>query len=83
MKECERYELKWTGDKSCRIRSIGTLRFFIEDSRNIKLLPGDEVTLHTLWTGHPLYATEITRQGACIGSYVGAMKSGLQQIRKI
>lgn len=73
----DRLAISWGADKKCNIICIDRMRFRVEDSVNIKLLPGDTFTLHTLCVGHPIYVSDIHRGETRIPAYIGAKKGGL------
>lgn len=79
----DKLELFWEDDKYCLFECIGKSRFNVMKSENIKLLAGDEVTLHTLCTGHPLYVTDIVRGPIRLAAYVGAKNKGIATIKEI
>lgn len=72
----------WDKDKSCRIEYLSDHRFRILDSENIKLLPGDEFTMHSIASGLPFYASDIRRGDQTISGYIGARTSGVKSICK-
>ena len=80
MKIGERLSLCWAEGKSCEIECIGSSRFRVSKSENIKLLTGDTFTLHTICLGQPLYITNIRRDNLLIPAYIGAKNGGLATI---
>ncbi len=77
LKEGDYLLLEWGSGKGCEIECIGSRRFRVVASSNIKLQPGDEFTLHTLCIGHPVFVSDIERGEERIPAYVGAKKGGL------
>ena len=75
--------LHWDPDKNCTMRLIGTNRFVVIDSHNIKLLPGDELTAEVFSIGQPIYMKDITRKGQNIPLYIAAKTHGLKSIKFI
>ncbi len=76
----DRLLLAWGDDKSCEIEYLDSMRFRVNDSRNIKLEPGDTFTVQTLTLGHPLYVSDIRRGDRQLPAYIGARKGGLTKI---
>ena len=72
--------LSWGDGKSCEIEYLEAMRFRVNDSRNIKLEPGDTFTVRTLSLGHPLYVSDIRRGDMYLPAYIGAKKGGLTKI---
>lgn len=72
--------IKWAGKKDCTLEYISYLRFKVIESNNIKLLPGDTCTLHSVCIGLPLFISNIQREGMIIPAYVGAKKGGVRII---
>ena len=79
----DRLALSWGKDKSCEIECILPMRFRVIKSKNIKLVPGDVFTLHTLCLGHPIYVSDIVRGELRLPAYIGAKKGGLSSISHI
>ncbi len=72
--------VEWGQDKGCRIEYSGNHRFLILESKNIKLQPGDTLTLQELKVGSPFYAVDIRRGELAIPGYVGARGLGISRI---
>ena len=77
LSEGDRLSLSWNIGKSCVMEYLGGMRFRIVESENIKLLPGDKITLHTVCKGHPIYVSDIERGEKIVPAYIGAKKGGL------
>lgn len=75
--------LCWGDDKSCEIESLGASKFRVNRSQNIKLLPDDTFTLHTLCLGHPIYISDIMRGELRLPAYIGAKKGGLTSVQSV
>lgn len=73
--------LEWEPCKGCTLRHISTNRFVVTEAHNIKLKPGDELTVEILSTGQPVYMKDIIRNGRKIPLYIAAKKTGLKTIR--
>lgn len=80
LKTGDRLQLSWNDDKMCEIECVGELRFRVIMSHNIKLLPGDLFTMHTVSLGHPIYLSNIVRDTLHIPAYYGARQGGLRHI---
>lgn len=72
--------VSWDKDKSCRLKYLGDHIFLVEESSNIKLLPGDEFTMHSITIGLPFYAAEIKRGNEILTGYIGAKRTGIKSI---
>ncbi|MDE6535968.1 MAG: hypothetical protein K2K82_08200 [Muribaculaceae bacterium] len=69
---------EWNGDKVCSLRKIAQpARFEVVEAKNIKLNPGDTMTIDTLSVGQKLIATDCLRAGRALGTYTGATKDGI------
>lgn len=73
--------IEWDKDKSCEIEYISDHRFKVLDSKNFKLLPGDEFLMHPVTVGLPFFAAEIRRGETKIAGYIGARSSGVRSIK--
>lgn len=76
----DRLMLEWGEGKSCEIEYLDAMRFRVNHSHNIKLEPGDTLTIRTLSLGHPLYVSDIRRGDMYLPAYIGAKKGGLTKI---
>ncbi len=72
--------LSWEKDKSCELKYIGNHRYRVMESRNIKLIPGDEFQMHSITIDLPFYAADILRGEERITGYIGAQTSGIKSI---
>lgn len=73
---------EWIGHKMCCLKKIGEpARFEVIESHNIKLAPGDTLTVTTLSVGQKLIATDCLRDCRSLGTYIGATKEGLLSLR--
>lgn len=64
---------EWGGNKMCCFKKIGSpARFEVIESRNIKLAPGDTLTVTTLSVGQKLIVTDCRRDGRSLGTYTAA-----------
>lgn len=81
MKSGTTVTLKWGVNKSCKLNSIGGKRFVVIHAENIKLAPGDELTVDFFSTGQPLYMKNIIRGNKKIPIYIGAKEGGLKYIK--
>ncbi len=79
----DRLELSWNSNKSCEIECIGSMRFRVNGSQNIKLEVGDTFTLHTIIQGLPLYISDIERGDERLPAYIGAKKGGISSILRL
>lgn len=73
--------LKWGCNKSCKLSSVGNKRFVVILAENIKLEPGDELTVDFISIGQPLYMKNIIRGNKKIPVYIGAKEGGLKYIK--
>ena len=72
---------QWDVAKSITVRkSSDPARFEVISSHNVKLQPGDSVTIETLAIGRPIQAVDCRRGSAMMGNYTGARHSGLKSI---
>ena len=71
---------KWGSGKSCEIECVAHMRFRVNNSKSIKLQPGDTFTLHAVCMSHPLYVSDIERGDMCIPAYIGAKRGGVTSI---
>lgn len=76
-------DIRWSSNKRCIIECIDRKKFRVLQSTNIKLLPGDTFTLHTLSVGLPIYATAVYRGSEMIGDYTGAKNGGVTIINNL
>ena len=81
--EGDRLLLQWGKDKSCELEYLGQYRFRINRSRNIKLQPGDRCKINIICLRHPIFVSEIERDGMHIPAYIGARKGGITSITLI
>lgn len=72
--------LVWNDDKTCVMECLSYKRFRVVSSQNIKLMPGDTLTIHTLSVGLPIYASDLIRGDVRLPAYVGAKVGGLTKI---
>lgn len=73
--------LKWLPDKSCRIRKINEPDLFIiEESANIKLIPGDKGRIEDIMLGKQFVLNATYRGEHVMGRYIGAQKGGIKNI---
>ena len=76
----DRLLLEWGSGKSCEIECVAHMRFRVNNSKSIKLQPGDTFTLHAVCMSHPLYVSDIERGDMCIPAYIGAKRGGVTPI---
>ena len=72
--------VEWFKDKRCVMEYLSDHRFRVNSSSNIKLLAGDEFTLHSLSVGLPMCVSSIARGADTIPGYVGAKNNGVLTI---
>ena len=64
---------EWSGNKACSLKKIAApARFEVIDAQNIKLRPGDTLSIEVLSIGQKLIATACLRGGRPLGTYTGA-----------
>lgn len=73
---------EWEPEKWLRLIKISQPNIFeITESKNIKLLPGDILAIDTLIIGEKFIARDCRRNGADLGTYIGARKTGIKAIQ--
>ena len=73
--------IEWEVGKSCRLKKIlNPARFEVVDSSNVKLKPGDTLTLNSVSKGKRFIALECKRGDRDLGNYVGAIRTGVTGI---
>lgn len=73
--------VEWESEKSLRLIKINQPNIFeVTESKNIKLLPGDILTIDTLLIGERFLARDCRRNGMDLGSYIGARKTGIRSL---
>ena len=74
--------VEWGSEKSLRLIKINQPNIFeVTESKNIKLLPGDILTIDTLIIGERFLARNCRRNGMDLGTYIGARKTGIKAIQ--
>lgn len=75
---------EWSKEKWLQLRKIEQPdRFEVLKSNNIKLIPGDTLNLNILNIGEKFIATDCSRDGASMGTYIGARREGISAIKII
>lgn len=78
------FRAEWTGRKWCEIEKIAEpTRFRVIETMNIKLQPGDEITITTIAIGDMFVATDCTRGSKPLGTYAGARKDGVTAVHRL
>lgn len=80
LREGDTLMVEWYKDKGCTLEYLGDHRFEVKDARNIKLMDGDCITIHSLCVGLPFCASDITRGTTTIPGYIGARNNGIMAI---
>lgn len=83
LKVGDRLLLQWGKGKSCEIEYISRFRFRVRNSKNIKLIAGDLMTINIICLKHPLFISDIERADMHIPAYIGARKGGITSITLI
>ncbi len=73
--------VNWGANKFCKIKKIKDPdSFVIEASGNIKLQNGDRGRIESLVLGKPFISTDTIRNGEHVGTYTGALRTGITSI---
>ena len=72
--------LEWKPDRFCRIRYEKKDCFRVINAINCKLMKDDTFRASFVAIGHPLYVTELVRNGEFMNDYVAGKTSGLLSI---
>lgn len=72
--------LEWKPDRFCRIRYETKDKFKVINAVNCKLQKGDTFLASFVAVGHPLFATDLVRDGKRISNYVAGKSSGILSI---
>lgn len=74
----------WVPEKSISIRKIEQPdKFEVIESNNIKLISGDIINISIINVGEKFIATECSRNGVSLGTYIGARNEGISAIKII
>ena len=76
----DRLVLTYSPERRLMLEHIAENRFRVIESGNGKLEDGDEIAVNCFLLHHPLYVTEVVRNGNPLGSYIAAKISGLASI---
>ncbi|MBO4827268.1 MAG: hypothetical protein J5506_08565 [Prevotella sp.] len=72
--------LKWYAGRVCRIRKLENGRFLVVETRNCKLMVGDEFSAAWFAVGQPLCATGLVRNGQLMPNYMAGKTRGLTHV---
>lgn len=72
--------IAWLPDRMCLLRCLGDTRFVVMGAENAKLQPGDMFSVSAFRLHHPLYVTNLCREGCAQRDYVAASRHGLSAI---
>lgn len=75
---------EWGSEKSLRLKKIRQPNCFeVMESDNIKLSPHDIIHIDTLICGEKFIASDCSRRGASLGTYIGARNGGISSMKII
>lgn len=75
----DRVLLFWYPGRECVVRYLGDMQFEVEEVKNTNLQPGDRFTTHLIMSGHPLYLSNLKREGMKPMAYIcGKLLGGIQ-----
>lgn len=75
---------EWNGHKAVLLKKIDhPARFEVIEARNIKLIPGDTLSIEVFAIGQKLIATDCQRAGLNLGTYTGAIKEGILTLTRL
>lgn len=83
LKPEECVEIGWDPDRNVRLKYLGGSQFEVLSSLNSKLAPGDRFLAANFIKGHPLYLSQILRDGEHTPSYIAGSHGGLTHLRKL
>lgn len=72
--------LEWKPDRYCKLRYEDDDLFVVLSAIHCKLKKNDRFRASFIALGHPLYASELMRDGVCLNDYVAGKASGIQSI---
>ncbi len=76
-------EIGWSPDRYLLTKYLGDNRYEIIESKNSKLLTGDKFSCSEFILGHPMYMSDIERDGETFPSFVAGEKNGLTLLNPI
>ena len=74
-------EFTYLPDRKVRLQHLGDCRYRVTASENSKLQAGDEVEILTFVLHHPLFFTQVWRNGRPLGPFTAGRISGLSSIQ--
>lgn len=77
----QKIELSYLPNRTLKIKYLGEYRFIVISSINSKLQTGDCFEARHLMLNYPLIASEVMRQGQCLGQLKAGNISGLTSIK--
>lgn len=81
LKEGDEVELRWEPNRRCRVVYIGDEHFRVLEAENSKLEPGDTFQATLFCLHHPLFLTDLRREGCRPRTYVAAKRKGITELR--
>lgn len=72
--------LEWKPDRFCRIKYEQEDTFRVINAINCKLMIGDTFSSSFIAAGHPMFVTNLIRNGNKLNDYIAGRKSGLQTV---
>jgi hypothetical protein len=83
LKKGDELAIEWTPDRYLRIRYQEAGRFIVVTSINGKLRKDDTFSASYLAVGHPLYVSDLQRDGKKMPPYVAGAHAGLTSVRLV
>ena len=75
----DRIQLFWYPGRECLVEYLGGIDFRVIESEKTRLKPGDTFSTHLIVAGHPLYLSNLVRNGQKPMAYIcGKLKGGVQ-----
>lgn len=82
LKPGDRLKLFWHLERECVVEFLGGIDFKVLESKKTRLKPGDSFSTHLIVSGHPLYLSNLVREGQKPMVYIcGRLKGGVQYIK--
>lgn len=73
-------EFTYLPDRKVRLQHLGGCRYHVTSSENSKLQAGDEVEILSFVLHHPLFFTQVWRNGSPLGPFTAGRISGLSSV---